>query len=301
VRNGCVLSSKRRSVRRAGAFTLVELLVVVAILALLISILMPSLRRTMEFARRVVCKTNLKSMGTAWRQYFHEYDDMPGSMETEHDPAAWGDTLSQWNCTIFRAHWSVGNGGYYCNAGRLWKTKLLQGEMVYVCPSMAIPSGGWFNKRKWGWQYCCPRAWNAWLVNVWPPKPGKFSYMTYGRRRMNYYDSPRFAALPGGDKSDDHLQLSTSGVGLDAVPRPASFSWMADNFTTPETALASHVPGINVLYLDGHVEGFDDEKGQVLYDNGLPNWQWLVSGPILEARRAGQRLAGGVSPRNSWS
>ena len=76
--------------------------------------------------------------------------------------------------------------------------------------------------------------------------------------------------------------LSYTGVGPAAVANPVRFSWMADSFVTPEAALASHVPGVNVLYLDGHVGFYKDETGKVLYDNGLTNWIWKVQGPGAE-------------------
>ena len=49
--------------RRAKAFTLVELLVVIAVIALLMAILMPALQRAKRQAKAVVCQANLKQWG----------------------------------------------------------------------------------------------------------------------------------------------------------------------------------------------------------------------------------------------
>ncbi len=58
--------------RKQRAFTLIELLVVVAIIALLIAILLPSLSRARELAKRSVCSSNLRGIGQGCTIYANE-------------------------------------------------------------------------------------------------------------------------------------------------------------------------------------------------------------------------------------
>ncbi|HOA74605.1 MAG TPA: prepilin-type N-terminal cleavage/methylation domain-containing protein [Phycisphaerae bacterium] len=71
--------------RRQG-FTLIEILVVVAIIALLISILLPSLRLAQEASKRTACLSNTRQLGLAWTLY-----------ATDYRGALVGGTAARWN------------------------------------------------------------------------------------------------------------------------------------------------------------------------------------------------------------
>jgi prepilin-type N-terminal cleavage/methylation domain-containing protein/prepilin-type processing-associated H-X9-DG protein len=72
--------------RRRG-FTLIELLVVVAIIALLVSILLPSLSAAKGMAKRTVCETNLRGIGLA-TQYYMDANN--------YFPPAWINSTCRW-------------------------------------------------------------------------------------------------------------------------------------------------------------------------------------------------------------
>jgi len=59
---------------KKAAFTLVELLVVIAIIAVLMAILMPSLRAARDHAKRIHCTNNLRTLSLAWYMYQDEND-----------------------------------------------------------------------------------------------------------------------------------------------------------------------------------------------------------------------------------
>jgi len=61
---------------RRGGFTLIELLVVVAIIALLVSILLPSLTQARNSAVSLTCLSNLRQTGQAFGMYLMDHNDV---------------------------------------------------------------------------------------------------------------------------------------------------------------------------------------------------------------------------------
>ncbi len=55
------------------AFTLIELLVVISIIAILMAVMMPSLRKAREMAKRVTCGNNVAQLGLAMGVYAEDY------------------------------------------------------------------------------------------------------------------------------------------------------------------------------------------------------------------------------------
>jgi len=63
---------KQGNARHHRSFTLIELLVVIAIMALLMAIIVPTVGKARESARKMLCGTNLRSIGQAIQAYLGE-------------------------------------------------------------------------------------------------------------------------------------------------------------------------------------------------------------------------------------
>jgi prepilin-type N-terminal cleavage/methylation domain-containing protein/prepilin-type processing-associated H-X9-DG protein len=109
--------------RTSHAFTLVELLVVIGIIALLISILLPSLARARQQANATKCASNLKQIGNALQMYMNQYK---GFMPPFRNDGRWEDpTTGQLiDPNHPNAYWGVS----FAVAGGLTKE-------VFFCPS----------------------------------------------------------------------------------------------------------------------------------------------------------------------
>lgn len=88
-------SEKRQRDPSRVAFTLVELLVVVAIIAILAAMLLPALRGAREKANSASCMSNLRQMGIALMAYVDDHGGalIPGAVPSESPLISWYNVL----------------------------------------------------------------------------------------------------------------------------------------------------------------------------------------------------------------
>jgi prepilin-type processing-associated H-X9-DG protein/prepilin-type N-terminal cleavage/methylation domain-containing protein len=109
------------------AFTLVELLTVIGIIAILAALLLPVLEQARAKAQQASCLNNLKQLSTATLMYLSDYD--------EHWPGSWsgppGDL--QFGGWVMYLNYPNGHPGEFVpRGGSLWA--YLRNDAVYVCP-----------------------------------------------------------------------------------------------------------------------------------------------------------------------
>lgn len=117
--------------RRTRAFTLIEVLVVVAIIALLVSILLPSLARARSQARMVQCQANVRQVLTSFIMYSVDNGGrLPGNRQDSYADWLGGDN----GPPAQRKYGVGGNRGKQPEWGTIYKRYMANQKMAYACP-----------------------------------------------------------------------------------------------------------------------------------------------------------------------
>jgi prepilin-type N-terminal cleavage/methylation domain-containing protein len=78
--------------RRKKGFTLIELMIVIAIIAILAAVLVPNFMRAREASRLTACKSNLKNISTSVETYSNDYDGLYPGNTTFQDVSSSGNS-----------------------------------------------------------------------------------------------------------------------------------------------------------------------------------------------------------------
>jgi prepilin-type N-terminal cleavage/methylation domain-containing protein/prepilin-type processing-associated H-X9-DG protein len=112
--------------RRQSAFTLIEVMVVVAIIALLLAILLPGLKRARGAAYSTKCLSNLRQMATAAFNYTYSYDSRFPPYQYKHPTK---DITYNWDFT----YKNTNSDDPVVTSGLLWTDKT--NEKIQQCPA----------------------------------------------------------------------------------------------------------------------------------------------------------------------
>ena len=130
--------------KKRPAFTLVELLVVIAIIAILIALLVPAVQAVRESANQTTCNNNLKQLGLAAQNFAATFGYLP----TEYVPGPDQQQLSpkypypnqDWHVQLM-AYVEQGNEVSLIN-GVLTPVNAATDQLeIFLCPSRGIRSG----------------------------------------------------------------------------------------------------------------------------------------------------------------
>jgi len=184
------------SCRSRGGFTLIELLVVVAIIALLISILLPSLNKARKQARTTVCASRIGQLGKCILGYSDDYEETPPFIGLGFDDLKdLGDDtstapydLSRMECYEWALH-------------EAWVSKPIVKDYLGGPKNMI-----WFTGEE-DWQSEAEGVGLQW-VDDWVPSTG--SLFTYARF-ANTYRCPDFERIPAKWQSAFNYTRSVLG------------------------------------------------------------------------------------------
>jgi prepilin-type N-terminal cleavage/methylation domain-containing protein/prepilin-type processing-associated H-X9-DG protein len=244
--------------RRRSGFTLIELLVVVSIIALLIAILLPSLARAKNNAKKTACASNMHQMGVALNTYATEYENNVPP-ETGRGIETYGYGTSRTAHLYLRRdapNFTFPNGAPD-NAGGHWRELMLQdtGEVkdprVFFCPGQSNQI----------WMYTKPAS----------STTNPYDYLNPINQHAGYSYQLHLGANPDATNNfvtgsaRNNVKGTFVGAAYTKLTQFPKDIWvMSDKIYDVISIPHANNAGSNGLYSDGHVEFGNNAKVKTL-------------------------------------
>jgi prepilin-type N-terminal cleavage/methylation domain-containing protein/prepilin-type processing-associated H-X9-DG protein len=234
----------RKSQQCRRAFTLIELLIVIAVIGILASLMLPALTQAKIAARRITCVSNLRQLGIASQMYWDEND---GDAFRYILGSSNGSTI-YWFGWI--ENWTPGNEGLrQFDPSRSALYGHLRGRGVEICPAFNY-SSRLFKPKATGASY--GYGYNVHLSAPTNQPPLKINRVTRPSDIALFADAGQINTFQEPASPDN--------------PLLEEFYYITD---TEPTVHFRHQRRANVIYCDGHVSDQRPEPGSL--DTRLPS------------------------------
>jgi prepilin-type N-terminal cleavage/methylation domain-containing protein/prepilin-type processing-associated H-X9-DG protein len=227
----------------ARGFTLVELLVVLATIAMLATLLLPALLRSKQAARRSICVSQLKQQFVAWRIYLDDNETrFPDRRDLKNTLPGGYKPWSTWPSSDPRAGWAA-----------MLLSNIVRTPKIWHCPSAQTAT---FARAAQASQFAGTDT-NSATVCYWmwrfdrPDDPVPLDNF-WGRTEAECVSSLRAANSPqtGQPGGAPDVELTVDVYFPNTIPS-----------VPPELkGRAAHPGGRNRLMLDGHIEYVRDAR-----------------------------------------
>ena len=231
--------------RRAAAFTLDELLVVIGIIAVLLALLLPAMNKARESARGVACGSNLRQIGIGLLMYANE------NRQRLPFHADWGPpNVEDW------IHWQPGPGRDPNNLTRTSAIAQYMGNFkvdVFRCPSDDTGHHTRFDTMGAGpLRYEFSYSMNGRFASNWPTPPPPLSAIPDASGKFVIIEEDELS-LDDGHYWPDGIRTNLENYLASRHHRPRRRDYGTWQSIPLESRPDRNERG-NVLFADGHVD-----------------------------------------------